>query len=165
MAPRSATRIEAAKGRRSPVGDDHARGAIAVVPKPAQSTMLVFSRDASVLDLASRATGDGWKLERCDDVRKCRESLVRPQLRLVIVDDEAIEDHLRGWLLERLRTWAPQAPFVYVAGDHSDTCEKRARAYAAGYYTSKPLEPDSLLRVIASFIGLADGKAAAKDRS
>ena len=153
MTPRSTNMIEAVNERSSPAGDDHARGAIALVPNlSAPSTILVFSRDASLLDLTSRAAGDGWKVERCDDVSKCQESLVRPQVRLVIVDDEAIEDRMRGWLLERVRTCAPQAPFVYVAGAHSDATEKRARAYATGYYTSKPVEAEPLLRVLGSFI-------------
>jgi DNA-binding NtrC family response regulator len=131
---------------------NHMRGAISQVPGPDPSTVLVFSRDASLLALAARASGNRWTVERCDDVRTCRESLVRPTVRLVVVDDEAIEDQLRGWLLERVRTWAPQVPFVYVAGDHSDTSEKRARAYAASYYTSKPVETESLLRVLGAFI-------------
>jgi len=127
MKQRSTNVIEAANQWRAP-GAAYVRGAIALVPNPAApSTILVFSRDASVLDLASRAAGDGWMLERCDDDRKFGQLLVFPQVRLVIVDDEAIEDQMRGWLLERVRTSAPQAPFVYVAGAHSDATEKRAR--------------------------------------
>ena len=156
MKQRSTNVIKAANQWRSPVGADYPRGAIAFVPNPAAtSIILVFSRDASVLDLASRAAGDGWKLEQCDDDRKFGQLLVLPQVRLFIVDDEAIEHQMRGWLLERVRTSAPQAPFVYVAGAHSDATEKRARAYGAGYYTSKPVEAEPLLRVLGSLISRA----------
>ncbi len=115
-------------------------------------TILIFSRDPSLLKLAQRVARNGWNLERCDDIRNSRDRLARPQVGLVIVDDEGIEDHLRGWLLARVRSYAPQAPLVYVAGDHTDSCEKRARAYAAAYYTSKPVEPQPLLRVLDSFV-------------
>jgi DNA-binding NtrC family response regulator len=153
VTPRSTKSIEAAwGGRRSLVSDDRERGAIRVGVRPEPSTILVFSHDASLFDLASRAAGDQWTVERCDDVRTCRESLIRPKVRLVVVDDEAIEDQLRGWLLERVRTWTPQVPLIYVAGNHSEASEKRARAYAASYYTSKPVETESLLRVLGSFI-------------
>ena len=131
---------------------DQTRGAISQAPDPTPSTMLVFSRDPSLLDLASQVAGDNWTVERCDDVSKCRESLARPKVQLVVVDDEAIEGPLQGWLLDRVRTWAPQVPFVYIAGAHTEASEKRARAYSAGYYTSKPVETESLRRVLGSFI-------------
>jgi hypothetical protein len=157
MTPRSTKLFEAVRGgRRSPVGDGLGRGAVDhVINSALAPTILLFSDDVSLFHLTARAAGKEWKLERCDDLRNCREWLVRPEVGLVIVDDEAIEEHLRGWLLERVRTYAPRAPFLYVAGRHSNEGEKRARAYAAGYYTSKPVEAGSLERVLASFISLA----------
>jgi len=151
---RSTNKIDAVKrGPRLAAAEDPRAGGIdRVTDLTLGKTILIFSRDPSLLELAQRAARNGWNLERCDDIRKSRDGLARPQVGLVIIDDEAIEDHLRGWLLARVRTYAPRAPLVYIAGDHTDSCEKRARAYAAAYYTSKPIEPQPLLRVLDGFI-------------
>ena len=124
-------------------------------------TILMFSSDASLMSLAERVAAYGWKLERCDDILNARGWLSRPQLALVILDDEGIEEQLRGWLLTRIQAYAPQAPLIYVAGDHSDSREKRARAYAASYYTSKPVDAESFSRVLGSFVRKADSSQSA----
>ncbi len=48
--------------------------------------------------------------------------------------------------------FAPSALLIYVAESHQPEAERRARAYAAQYYTAKPLDPDRTLRVLESFL-------------
>ncbi len=114
--------------------------------------MVVFSSDQHVVSLAERALPAGWRLESVDDAVVGREALSRPNIQLVIVDDESVEEDSKGWLLDHIRRLAPRALMFYIAGSHSPEGERRARAYAAQYYTAKPLDPDQILRVLQSFL-------------
>lgn len=114
--------------------------------------MVVFSTDKNVLDLAEKALPSSWKLERVENLGFGREILSRPKVALIILDDESVTEESRGWLLDHIRRFAPSALLVYVAARHSPEDEKRARAYAAQYYTAKPLDPDRTLRVLQSFL-------------
>ena len=160
MTPRPAKQADAVGGgrRHSKGGDGLGRGVVDpdIIKASPQQTVLIFSNDASLCDLVGRVAGKAWKLERYDDLHKCRNQLVRSQVGLVILDDEALEEQSRGWFLDRLRTYAPRTALLYVAGDHSDISEKRARRYAA-FYTSKPLDSASLQRVLESFLNHAQG--------
>lgn len=119
---------------------------------PVPSTLAVFSRDGDLLALAERALPASWKLEHVEDLGLSREVLSRPKIELVIVDDESVDEESRGWLLDHIRRFAPYALLIYVAQSHSPEDERRARAYAAQYYTAKPLDPDRTLRVLESFL-------------
>lgn len=114
--------------------------------------IVLFSSDPSLVGLVSQAGTQPWKVQRCKDVHQCREFLTRPNVKLVVLDDQGIEDKMRGWLLDRVRMYAPHASLLYVASDHSPEAERRARSYAASYYTSKPIDSQLLLRVLASFV-------------
>jgi DNA-binding NtrC family response regulator len=115
-------------------------------------TMVVFSGDRDVVALAERALPDSWKLERVQSIVSGREILSRPNVQLVVVDDESVPEDSKGWLLDHIRRFAPRALLIYVAASHSPDEEKRARAYAAQYYTAKPLDSDRTFRVIQSFL-------------
>jgi DNA-binding response OmpR family regulator len=79
-------------------------------------------------------------------------SFAQPNVRLVILDDQAVEENDRSWLLTRIRKRLPGASLLYVAGDQSDTNEKRARANGAHYYVSKPLSFERFGYVLQSFL-------------
>ncbi|HYB89619.1 MAG TPA: hypothetical protein VEC38_01100 [Candidatus Binataceae bacterium] len=121
-------------------------------PADSPLTMLVFSNDDAVQSLAAEAAVPPWSVERCTDVGESRSRLVKPGVRLVVVDDAAIEESTRGWVLEQIRKYAVRAMVVYIASDHSDQSERRARAFPVQYYTSKPLDHDRALRVLQSFV-------------
>ncbi len=65
-------------------------------------TLVVFSSDPAVLALAEGALPHGWKLGYCGQMEICRKVISRPDVRAVIVDDEAIEKEARGLLLDRI---------------------------------------------------------------
>ena len=118
-------------------------------------TVVLFSADRDLTALVKRNARAPWKIEICEDPAIGREALGRPSVRLVIVDDGAVDEEARGWLLDRIRKFVPQALLIYIASTHSEIDEKRARRYAAQYYTAKPLDMDRTSRVIESFIRAA----------
>ncbi len=118
-------------------------------------TVVTFSRDQAVVGLVQGVLPAAWKLEQCSQIEVSRDLLSRPNVRVVIVDDETIEEDVRGWLLDRIRRYVPHALLIYVAGAHSVADEKRARSYAAQYYTAKPLDLDRTHRVLESFMRAA----------
>lgn len=125
-----------------------------------------------MVDLVREVCPRTWVVESCSDPECGRNLLSRPDIRLVLIDDEKIDEQLRGWLLDRVRRFAPQALLFYVAAAHSEADEKRARSYQAHYYTSKPLDPGRTLRVLESFLrvasarygGAADSRASGRRR-
>ncbi len=151
--------------RRPPYRENGGRGLDSKFRIP--PTVVLFSSDPAVLALAERALLMGWKLEHCDQFEVCRKVLSQPDVRVVIVDDEAIAREARGLLLERVRRFVPHALLIYVAGAHSAGDERRARSHAAQYYTAKPLDPDRTHRVLESFLRAAaepDGHSAERAR-
>jgi DNA-binding response OmpR family regulator len=57
----------------------------------------------------------------------------------VILDDQAVVENERGWLLAQIRKHFSGISLLYVAANQSDGNEKRARTNGAHYYSSKPL--------------------------
>ena len=121
-------------------------------------TLLLFSGDKELATLVRKSVKAPWKIELCEDPAIGREVLSRPSVRLVIVDDGSVDEEARGWLLDRIRKFVPQALLIYIASAHSEADERRARGYAAQYYTAKPLDMDRTARVIESFARTASGR-------
>ena len=121
----------------------------------AAPTVVVFSADKELNALAKQAAPQPWKVEHCEDPAVGRQVLQRPNVKVVIVDDEVVREDARGWLLDRIHRFVPQALLIYVAASHSPADEKRARSYAAQYYTAKPIDVDRTLRVVQSFLKAA----------
>jgi len=80
------------------------------------------------------------------------EVFAQPNVRLIILDDQAIEENDRGRLLEQIRKYFPGNCLLYVAGSQSEANEKRARTNGAHYYVSKPLSLELFGRVLHSFL-------------
>lgn len=81
-----------------------------------------------------------------------REVLAQPNVRLAIIDDQAIDENDRGRWLGQFRKLFSGVSLLYVAGNWSDGNEKRARANGAQYYVSKPLSPERFGQVLQSFL-------------
>jgi len=113
--------------------------------------LVLFSADRELASLVRKSVKTPWKIELCEDPAIGREVLSRPSVRMVIVDDGSVDEEARGWLLDRIRKFVPQALLIYIASAHSEADERRARGYAAQYYTAKPLDMDRTARVIESF--------------
>jgi response regulator of citrate/malate metabolism len=75
-----------------------------------------------------------------------------PNVRLVILDDQTVEESDRGWLLGQIRKHFSGTSLLYVAASHSDGNERRARTNGAHYYVSKPLLLERFGHVLESFL-------------
>ncbi len=113
----------------------------------------VFSRDQSVVNMIAECIGNSWVIEKFADPHQARAFLLNPGVRIVVIDNEAVDESIRGWLLDQVRKRAPQALVAYIAAIHSAETERRARGYRVQYYTSKPINRELTQRVLHSFAG------------
>jgi CheY-like chemotaxis protein len=126
-------------------------------------TVLLLSDDEALAKLALGIVKSPWKLVRhAADKYVGRELFAQPNVRLVILDDQAVEENDRGWLLEQIRKHFSGPPLLYVADSQSDANEKRARSKGAHYYVSKPLSIERFGQVLQSFLQAkqAEGQSA-----
>jgi len=119
------------------------------VQKPA---LLLISADEALVELLRRIAHAGWRFEHRRDSSGTGQLLRQPDLRLVVLDDEAVAAEERGWLLTQVRRNRPGTALIYVAANHDGEVEKRARAGGANYYTSKPIPEEQLADVVRSFM-------------
>ncbi len=126
---------------------DGARAPLAV-----QRTAVVFSQDDAIFTLIADGLGNGWRLDRCAEAGRARASLVQAGVGIVVIDDGAIEEGTRGWLLDQVRKWAPNALVVYIASNHSPEIERQARAHSVQYYASQPIDRERTVRILHSFV-------------
>ncbi len=116
-------------------------------------TVLLLSDDDVVADLVFGIVKRPWKLLRHDaDGYMSYKMFAQPNVRLVILDDQAVEENDRNWLLAQIRKHFSGASLLYIAGSQSDGNEKRARTNGAHYYVSKPLALERFGRVLQSFL-------------
>ncbi|MGC2493848.1 response regulator, partial [Candidatus Binatus sp.] len=114
---------------------------------------LLLSDDEELVDFVRRVVQRPWGLVRQRaDKFMTREILAQPNLRLAILDDQAVDENDRGRLLAQIRKHFSGVPLLYVAGSPNDGNEKRARANGAHYYISKPLSFDRFGQVLESFL-------------
>src|ERR1700687_808688 len=67
----------------------------------------VFSRDASIVKIIAEGISDSWVMEKFADAHEARAFPLKPSVRIVVIDDEAIEESTRGWLLDQVHERAP----------------------------------------------------------
>ena len=121
--------------------------------------MLLISDDEALADLVLRTVKQPWKLIRSGaDGYTSQSIFTRPNVRLVVVDDQCVAENDRSWLLAQIRRRFSGTPLLYVADSHNDGNEKRARSNGAQYYDSKPLSPDRFALVLESFLRVQEGK-------
>jgi DNA-binding response OmpR family regulator len=115
--------------------------------------LLLLSDDEELTEFVHGVVKPPWRLAWYGDgACTSHKVLAQPNVRIVILDDQVIEEKDRGWLLTRIRKRIPNASLVYVAGNHSDVNEKRARGNGAHYYLSKPLSFERFGYVLQSFL-------------
>jgi DNA-binding response OmpR family regulator len=115
--------------------------------------LLLLSDDKELIEFVHGVVKPPWRLAGYGDgARASHKVFAQPNVRIVILDDQVVEEEDRGWLLSRIRKRIPSASLLYVAGNHSDASEKRARGNGAHYYASKPLSFERFGYVLQSFL-------------
>ena len=116
-------------------------------------TLLLLSDDKALAELVREIAKRPWNLVRqATDGHMSREVFTQPNVRLVVLDDQTVEETDRGWLLAQIRKHFSSNSLLYIAGNQSDANEKRARANGAHYYISKPLSLEPFRHVLRSFL-------------
>jgi DNA-binding response OmpR family regulator len=129
-----------------------------MLPSP---TLLLLSDDEALADLVLGIVKLPWKLVRQgDDKDLSHKVFTRPHVRLVIFDDQVVEEDDRNWLLAKIRKYFSGAALLYVAGSQSDRNEKLARTNGAQYYVSKPFSLERFGQVLQSFLQAENAKTA-----
>ncbi len=123
----------------------------AAAPTGQPRGIAIFSRDESIVRLITDGLRGSWVIEKFSDPLQARASMPKSGVRIVVIDDEAIEEATRGWLLDQVRKWAPHALVAYIAAIHNPETERRAREHRVQYYTSKPMDRERTLKVLHSF--------------
>jgi len=115
--------------------------------------LLLLSDDAALVSLVRGIVEHPWELVRQSAARYLDHLIsAPPNVRLVIFDDQDIEEGDRSRLLGQIRKHFSGDPLLYVAGGHSDDNEKRARTNGAPYYVCKPLPHERFIHVLQSFL-------------
>ena len=119
-------------------------------------TLLLFSDDEALASLLLGIIEPPWKTVRKGaDGYMSREMFTQANVRLVVLDDQAVQENNRSWLLAQIRRHFSGTPLLYVAGIQSDDNERPARTNGAHYYTSKPLSLERFGYVLQSFLQAA----------
>jgi hypothetical protein len=113
---------------------------------------MVFSQDESIVGLVRDGLGDGWRIDLCSKPGEARVFPIKREVGIVVIDDAAIEDATRGWLLDQVHRWAPDALVAYIASAHAPEVERRVRSLGVQYYLSRPVDRERTLRVLRSFV-------------
>ena len=116
-------------------------------------SVLLLSDDVALTDFVRGLVKRPWRLiSHGADKLMDREVLAQPNLRLAILDDQAVDESDRGRLLAQIRKHNSGLSLLYVAGRQSESNERRARANGAHYYVSKPLYFERFRQVLESFL-------------
>ena len=118
--------------------------------------LALLSTDETLANAVGSVVEAPWRLEHRCYLDSLIDFLQLPDVRLVVVDDEAVIEGDRGWLVAQIRRHLEGATLLYVAASHSAENERRARSHGAHYYTSKPIETDDIAGVLKAFMELAD---------
>ena len=111
-------------------------------------TIVALSDDHDLVELLLRNCARPWKVTVTGDFSSYLNLTPNGACRVVVVDDEKLQEADRGWLLNKLQNWIPQAFIVYIAAQHSPEVEKFARSRGAGYYLSKPVDTERLTHLL-----------------
>jgi DNA-binding response OmpR family regulator len=115
--------------------------------------LLLLSDDEALANFVLGIVKCPWKLvHQGADRYMSHKMFAQPNVRLVVLDDQAVQENDRDWLLAQIRKHFSGHPLLYVAGNHSEINEKRARTNGAQYYASKPLVHEQFGQVLQSFL-------------
>jgi DNA-binding NtrC family response regulator len=111
-------------------------------------TILALSDDPNLIQLLLKTCNRPWMVKATDDFTSYLNLVPDGDCKVVVVDDEKLGLGDRGWLLNRIQSWIPQAFIIYIAAEHSADVERTARSRGAGYYLSKPLDSERLVHLL-----------------
>jgi hypothetical protein len=83
--------------------------------------LLLLSDDMELRNLVLEIVKAPWEIV-CNRTNGHRV-FAQPNVRLIILDDQAVEEPDRSWLLSQVRKEIPGRPLLYVAGDYSEENE------------------------------------------
>lgn len=126
---------------------NHGMATLALAP-----TVVLLSADETLKDLVVGIVEFPWTLSCHASAFTSPEVFARPNVRLVVLDDESVEENELGRLLTQIGRRAQTTPLIYVAVRHNHEKERQARASGAHYYTSKPISPAHFQYVLESFL-------------
>ena len=112
---------------------------------------VVFSQDESIIGLIRDGLTDGWRIDPCSEPNEARMFLQRADIRIVVIDDVAIDKPTRGWLLDQVHRWVPDALVAYIASAHTLEGERQVRSRGVQYYLARPVDRERTIRVLHSF--------------
>jgi DNA-binding response OmpR family regulator len=138
-----------------PGNQNGARSAVRSDPKGMRRapTLLLLSDDEALTGLVRGIVAGPWVLvHHSTQSYLRRDGFPQQNVRLVILDDQAVEETDRGWILAQIRKRFSGTPLLYVAANQSDANERRARTNGAHYYISKPVSVDQFRHVLKSFL-------------
>lgn len=121
-------------------------------PPPPPPAALLLSRDLGLLAVVDRGCPPPAEVERHVDARAALDWALQRQPPLAVVDDAVLLDSERGWFLDQLRRCVPDIRIIYVASRHEPAVERRMRGHGVVYYTAKPVDAQSLPRVVAQLL-------------
>jgi DNA-binding NtrC family response regulator len=111
-------------------------------------TILALSDDPGLVELLLKTCNRPWKLKVTDDLISYLNLVPDGDCRVVVVDDQKVAGIDRGWLLNRIQNWIPEAFIIYIASEHGPDVERTARSRGAGYYLSKPLDAERFTHLL-----------------
>lgn len=115
--------------------------------------LLLLSGDQSLLALMHKTVEPPWTMRVSNaGTHDGLELFAMPGVRVVIFDEQTVEESERGRLLSQIRKQIPTASLLYIASAQSEANERRARTSGAHYYVSKPLSYDNFGYVLQSFL-------------
>lgn len=125
--------------------------------KPAVShlppTLLLLSGDHALSALVREMAEPPWKLVHHGlEELKTSQVFAQPNVRLLVLDDQAAAENDRGWLLGQIRQRFPGTSLLYIAESPNDDSERRARTNGAQYYVARPLAAERFGQVLRSFL-------------
>jgi response regulator of citrate/malate metabolism len=115
--------------------------------------LLLISEDEQLAGLVGAIVKPPWRVvHRIAATNSRRRMLGEHHVRVVIFDEEAVEEKDREALLGQITRFFSGASVLYVAATQSDANEKKARTNGAHYYVSKPLPLERFAQVLRSFL-------------
>jgi response regulator of citrate/malate metabolism len=122
-------------------------------------TLLLLSDDPALASIVGRIITHPWKLVRDGPNEYWNHNILAlPYVRLVILDDQTVEEDDRGWLLAQIRKHFSGHSLIYVAESHTEHTERKARTCGAHYYVSKPLPLEQFGHALRSFLQVQRSK-------
>jgi DNA-binding NtrC family response regulator len=119
--------------------------------------LALVSNDDKVAETIRSAAGSKWSV--INPAMAQIPALARePNVKLVIFDDQSVDDSDRGWALTEIKRCASKAPIIYVAGDHDHESEKQARSRGVLFYTGKPLIASHVDLLLQRLLQMQNGK-------